>query len=138
LLFCEHRFERCFFSIPVKESDRKYLRFTWKGTLYQFTCLAQGLSTCPRVYTKITSNSLKLSIKSPQNYCEQEQSDRTFFKVFVFAVSFLLFVLNNVFHWVFLSLMMNYSHWFLCLVRFHVQNTKQWTLVLCWRLLNDH
>ena len=53
MLFCEHRFERCFFSIPVKESDRKYLRFTWKGTLYQFTCLAQGLSTCPRVFTKI-------------------------------------------------------------------------------------
>ena len=96
-----------FFSIPAKESDRKYLRFTWNGTLYQFTCLAQGLSTCPRVFTKITSKTLKLSIKSPQNYCEQEQSDRTFFKVFVFAVSFLLFVLNNVFHWVFLSLMMN-------------------------------
>ena len=48
----------------------------------------------------------------------------------------MLFVLNSVFHWVFLNLMMNYSHWFLCLVRFHVQNTKQWTLVLCWRLLN--
>jgi hypothetical protein len=48
----------------------------------------------------------------------------------------MLFVLNSVFHWVCLSLMMNYSHWFLCLVRFHVQNTKQWTLVLCWRLLN--
>ena len=42
-----------FFSISVRESDRKYLRFTWNGELYQFTCLAQGLSTCPRVFTKI-------------------------------------------------------------------------------------
>lgn len=42
-----------FFSIPVKQSDRKYLRFTWNGTLYQFTCLAEGLSTHPRVFTKI-------------------------------------------------------------------------------------
>jgi len=61
------------------------------------------------------------------------------FSAFLFLPSpfcCMLFVLNSVFHWVFLSLMMNYSHWFLCLVRFHVQNTKQWTLVLCWRLLN--
>ena len=42
-----------FFSIPVNESDRKYVRFTWNGPLYQFTCLAQGLSTCPREFTKI-------------------------------------------------------------------------------------
>jgi hypothetical protein len=28
-----------FFSIPAKESDRKYLRVTWNGTLYQFTYL---------------------------------------------------------------------------------------------------
>ena len=48
-----------------------------------------------------------LSIKSPQNYCEQEQSDRTIFKVFVFVVSFLLYMkLNSVFQLVFLSLMM--------------------------------
>jgi hypothetical protein len=28
------------------------------------------------VFTKITSKTLKLSIKWPQNYCEQEQNDR--------------------------------------------------------------
>lgn len=42
-----------FFSISVRQCDRKYLRFRWNNTLYQFTCLAQGLSTCPRVFTKI-------------------------------------------------------------------------------------
>lgn len=42
-----------FFSIPVANCDRKYLRFTWNGKLYQFTCLAQGLSTCPRIFTKL-------------------------------------------------------------------------------------
>ena len=42
-----------FFSIPVMECDRTYLRFCWNDQLYQFTCLAQGLSTCPRIFTKI-------------------------------------------------------------------------------------
>jgi hypothetical protein len=42
-----------FFSIPVKETSRKYLRFTWNDKLYQFKCLAQGLNTCPRIFTKI-------------------------------------------------------------------------------------
>jgi hypothetical protein len=43
----------------------------------------------------------------------------------------MLFVLNSVFHWVFLIRMMNYSHWFLCLIRFHVQNTSSglWSFV---------
>ena len=42
-----------FFSISVRQYDRKYLRFRWNNTLYQLTCLAQGLSTYPRIFTKI-------------------------------------------------------------------------------------
>jgi hypothetical protein len=42
-----------YFSIPINIESRKYLRFRWKGQLYQFTCLCFGLASAPRVYTKI-------------------------------------------------------------------------------------
>ena len=42
-----------YYSIPVCIEDRKYLRFLWKGALYQFTCLPNGLAEAPRKFTKI-------------------------------------------------------------------------------------
>ena len=42
-----------YFSVPVDRSHQKYLKFLWKGKLYQFTCLAQGLACAPRVFTKL-------------------------------------------------------------------------------------
>lgn len=42
-----------YYSVSVNSSFRKYLRFVWNGKLYQFTCLAQGLSCAPRIFTKI-------------------------------------------------------------------------------------
>ena len=42
-----------YFSIPIMRQDRKYLRFLWHGKLFQFTCLAQGLSSAPRIFTKM-------------------------------------------------------------------------------------
>lgn len=42
-----------YFSIPIHHTSRKYLKFIWKGTLYEFTCLPFGLSSAPRVITKI-------------------------------------------------------------------------------------
>ena len=36
------------YSIPVMKEHRKYLRFLFNGWLYQFTCLPNGLSNCPR------------------------------------------------------------------------------------------
>ena len=47
-----------YYSIPIKASDRKYLRFIWKGEIYQFTCLPNGLSCAPRVFTKILKPAL--------------------------------------------------------------------------------
>ena len=41
-----------YYSIPVAKEDRKFLMFQWKGT-YQFTCLSNGLSSAPRIFTKI-------------------------------------------------------------------------------------
>jgi len=42
-----------YYLISIQESDRKYLRFEWKNQLYQFNCLCFGLSTAPRVFTKL-------------------------------------------------------------------------------------
>ena len=40
-------------SIPIRQiSDRKYLKFQWNNTLYQYTCLPNGLSSGPRIMTK--------------------------------------------------------------------------------------
>ena len=40
-----------YYSIPIAEEDRKLLRFQWKGKYYQFTCLPNGLSSAPRIFT---------------------------------------------------------------------------------------
>ena len=42
-----------YYSIPVHPEHRKYLMFEWEGQYYQFTCLPNGLSSAPRVFTKI-------------------------------------------------------------------------------------
>ena len=42
-----------YYSIPIAEQDRKFFMFQWKGEYYQFTCLPNGLSSAPRIFTKI-------------------------------------------------------------------------------------
>lgn len=42
-----------YYSIKVHEKFRKFLRFEFEGKLYQFTCLPNGLSSGPRIFTKI-------------------------------------------------------------------------------------
>lgn len=42
-----------YYQIPIHESHKKYLRFTFNGELYQFTCLPFGLNTAPYVFTKV-------------------------------------------------------------------------------------
>ena len=54
--------ENCFFgSVDLKDSYysvsihceyRKFLRFTWLGVLYEFTCMPNGLACAPRLFTK--------------------------------------------------------------------------------------
>ena len=41
-----------FFPIPMHNQCRKYLRFTFQGKTYQFTCLPFGLCSAPWVFTK--------------------------------------------------------------------------------------
>ena len=42
-----------YYSVPIDESHQKFLKFQWQGALYPFTCLAQGLSSAPRLFTKL-------------------------------------------------------------------------------------
>ena len=42
-----------YYMVGMNPSHRKYLHFIWKNVLYQFTCLPNGLSSCPRKFTKL-------------------------------------------------------------------------------------
>ena len=47
-------FSDAYYSVPIRESDQKYLRFQYKGKRYQYLVLPNGLSSGPRDFTKIT------------------------------------------------------------------------------------
>ena len=42
-----------YFTVPVDPRFQKFLKFFWRGILYQFTCLPNGLACAPRIFTKI-------------------------------------------------------------------------------------
>ena len=42
-----------YYTIPVAEEFQKYLKFIWKGKLLKFCVLLNGLSPCPRWFTKL-------------------------------------------------------------------------------------
>ena len=42
-----------YFAVPIHPDHRRYLQVQWKGTRYQFNCLPFGLSSAPRIFTKI-------------------------------------------------------------------------------------
>ena len=51
--FASIDFMNAYFSVPVTAADRRWLRFCWKGQVYQYTCLPQGLTSAPRLFTKL-------------------------------------------------------------------------------------
>ena len=42
-----------YYSVNVEQQYRKYLRFLWKGECFEFKCLPMGLTSSPRVFTKL-------------------------------------------------------------------------------------
>jgi len=40
-------------SVAVEAEPRKYLHFAWADQMYEFQCLPFGLSSAPRVFTKL-------------------------------------------------------------------------------------
>ena len=50
---CTMDLKDAYLSVAVVQDHRKFLRFTWEGKTLQFTCLPFGLSSAPRVFTKL-------------------------------------------------------------------------------------
>ena len=42
-----------YYSVPIDERSRCYIQFMFEGKLYQFKVLVFGLSTAPRIFTKV-------------------------------------------------------------------------------------
>ena len=41
-----------YYSVPICQEQQKFLKFIWKGKVYNFTCFPNGLALCPRKFTK--------------------------------------------------------------------------------------
>ena len=42
-----------YYTIPMAPEHQKFLKFWFNGKLYKFTCLPMGLSSAPRIFTKV-------------------------------------------------------------------------------------
>ena len=42
-----------YYTVFIAKEHQKYLRFSRKGKIYQFTCLPNGLASAPRLFTKL-------------------------------------------------------------------------------------
>ncbi|XP_066300381.1 uncharacterized protein [Branchiostoma lanceolatum] len=51
--FCKIDLTDAHFTVAIHPSHHKYLSFAWKNKFYSFVCLPFGVSTAPRVFTKI-------------------------------------------------------------------------------------
>lgn len=45
--------EKAYYSVSIHVAHRRYLRFQFQGKLYEFTALPNGISTAPRLFTKL-------------------------------------------------------------------------------------
>ena len=48
-----NRLKDAYYSVTIVPEQQKYLKFQWQGQLYKFTCFPNGLSSCPRKFTKL-------------------------------------------------------------------------------------
>ncbi|XP_045126284.1 uncharacterized protein LOC123513278 [Portunus trituberculatus] len=45
--------KHAYYSVRIAEEQQRYLCFKWDGIFYQFTCLPNGFSEGPRIFTKL-------------------------------------------------------------------------------------
>ena len=45
--------KNAYYSIPIAKEPQKYLKFVWNNARYAFKCLPMGLSSSPRIFTKL-------------------------------------------------------------------------------------
>lgn len=53
MFFCSVDIRHAYYSVPIAKEHQKYLKFYWKGRMFQFTCLPNGLACGPRKFTKL-------------------------------------------------------------------------------------
>jgi len=56
--------KHAYYTIPIAIEQRKYLKFLWSGILYEFNALPMGLTSSPRLFTKV--------MKPPLAYLRQK------------------------------------------------------------------
>lgn len=42
-----------YYSVPIAEEQQKFLKFSWRGNLYAYVCLPNGICCAPRLFTKL-------------------------------------------------------------------------------------
>ena len=42
-----------YYSVPIHPESQNFLKFSYKGVLFKFTTFPNGLSSCPRKFTKL-------------------------------------------------------------------------------------
>ena len=45
--------KQAYYLVPIAPEHKKFLKFFWDGNLFAFTCLPNGLSCAPRIFTKL-------------------------------------------------------------------------------------
>ena len=50
---CKLDLKDVYFMAPIQSWSQKFIRFQFQGRTYQFTCLPFGLSSAPRIFTKL-------------------------------------------------------------------------------------
>ena len=50
---CKLDLKFAYFSVPLHRRSQKFIRVHFQGRTYQFTCLPFGLTSAPRIFTKI-------------------------------------------------------------------------------------
>ena len=58
-----------YFSIPIHESYRRFLRFIWKEKLYEYVCLPFGYNLAPRTFTKVLKSLYSLLRSNGMKVC---------------------------------------------------------------------
>ena len=120
--------KHAYYSIPIAVEHRKFLKFFWNGQLYEFNALPMGLSSSPRIFTKVMKPPLATLRQKGYTNCgylddfylqgddfQECRDSKAFLEVFFFVhpdkcvltptqeITFLGFILNTVFMRVTLS-----------------------------------
>lgn len=53
VFMCSIDLQDAYFTFPIVEEHRKYLKFRWEGKLWRFIGLPMGITCAPRIFTKL-------------------------------------------------------------------------------------